>query len=122
LPARDFQFVKDTAEAFVTVGTASAEAVGGQRFNAGTGVEISVGDMVRTVARIMGVDAEVRQDPRRLRPEASEVQRLIADASKLREATGWSAQTDLEKGLAQTVDWFCEPANLARYRTSSYVI
>jgi NAD dependent epimerase/dehydratase len=121
-PTRDFQFVKDTAEAFATVGTAPAPAVVGQLFNAGTGSEISVGDLVRTVARIMDVDAEVRQDPRRMRPEASEVQRLVADASLLRTATGWSPETDLEKGLAQTIDWFCDPANLARYRTSAYVI
>jgi NAD dependent epimerase/dehydratase len=121
-PTRDFQYVKDTAQAFVTVGTAPAEAVVGRLFNAGTGVEISIGDLVRTVARIMDVDAEVRQDPRRMRPEGSEVQRLLADASLLRAATGWSPQFDLEKGLAQTVEWFCDPANLARYRTSAYVI
>jgi len=121
-PTRDFQFVKDTAEAFATVGTAPAETVVGRLFNAGTGFEISIGDLVRTVVRIMGIDASVEQDPQRLRPEASEVQRLIADASLLREATGWTPQTDLEKGLAQTVDWFSEPANLARYRTSGYVV
>src|SRR5690349_19764216 len=114
-PTRDFQFVKDTASAFVTVGTAPAEAVIGQVFNAGTGGEISVGDLVRMVARIMQVEVEVRLDPRRVRPEGSEVQRLVADPSRLTEATGWSAQTDLEKGLAQTIDWFRDPANLARY-------
>lgn len=121
-PTRDFQFVKDTAQAFVAVGTAPAPDVLGQVFNAGTGAEISIGDLVRTVARIMEVDVEVRLDPRRVRPEGSEVQRLVADARRLTEATGWSAQTDLEKGLAQTIEWFCEPANLARYRTGSYVI
>lgn len=121
-PTRDFQFVKDTANAFATVGTAPADAVLGHVFNAGTGGEISVGDLVRTVARLMDVDVEVRLDPRRVRPEGSEVQRLVADPSRLYEATGWAAETDLEKGLAQTIDWFCDPANLARYRTSSYVI
>jgi len=121
-PTRDFQFVKDTASAFVTVGTAPADAVLGKVFNAGTGGEISVGDLVRMVARIMEVDVEVRLDPRRVRPEGSEVQRLVADPSRLTEATGWSAQTDLEKGLAQTIDWFRDPGNLARYRTTGYVI
>jgi NDP-hexose 4,6-dehydratase len=121
-PTRDFQFVKDTARAFVTVGTAPAEAVLGQVFNAGTGGEISVGDLVRTVGRLMDVDVEVRLDPQRVRPEGSEVQRLVADPTRLREATGWSAQTDLEKGLAETIDWFRDPANLAHYRTTTYVI
>ncbi len=121
-PTRDFQFVKDTAEAFVALGTAPAEAVVGQVFNAGTGVEISVADLVTTVGALMDVDVEVRQDPRRVRPEASEVQRLIADPTRLTQATGWSAAFDLNKGLTETIAWFQEPANLARYRTSSYVI
>lgn len=121
-PTRDFMFVKDTAEAFVTVGTADAGTVAGRLFNAGTGSEISVGDMVAAVARLMGVDVEIRQDPRRLRPENSEVQRLLCDSTLLREATGWTPQHTLEKGLVRTIDWFTDPANLARYRTGSYVI
>jgi UDP-glucose 4-epimerase len=115
-------FVKDTAEAFVTVGTAPAQTVVGRLFNAGTGVEISVGDMVRTVAQIMGVEVEVRQDPLRLRPETSEVQRLVCDATALRTATGWAPQYDLEKGLSLTAEWFTVPANRARYRIGSYTI
>jgi NAD dependent epimerase/dehydratase len=121
-PTRDFMFVKDTAEAFVTVGMTDAETVVGQLFNAGTGAEISVGDMVATVARLMGADAEIRQDPRRLRPENSEVQRLLCDNTLLRETTGWAPQHSLAKGLARTIDWFTDSVNLARYRTTSYVI
>lgn len=121
-PTRDFMFVKDTAEAFLTVGTADASTVVGRLFNAGTGSEISVGDLVATVARLMGAQVEIRQDPRRMRPENSEVQRLICDSTMLRGATGWAPQHTLEKGLAQTIDWFTDPANLARYRTGTYVI
>lgn len=121
-PTRDFLFVKDTADAFVALGTADAAAVVGGNFNAGTGEEISVGDLVRTVVRLMGVEAEVRQDPKRMRPEGSEVHRLLCDSSALRAATGWAPKHTLEKGLAETIDWFQDPANLARYRTNTYVI
>lgn len=121
-PTRDFLFVKDTADAFVAMGTAPAADVVGRVLNAGTGAEISIGGLVETVAEVMGRDVEVRQDPRRMRPEGSEVQRLLADASALRAATGWAPQHDLRKGLAETVDWFRDPTNLARYRTSSYVV
>jgi nucleoside-diphosphate-sugar epimerase len=78
--------------------------------------------MVATVARLMDVDAEIRQDPHRMRPENSEVQRLLCDSTALREATGWAPQHPLDKGLVRTIDWFTDPANLARYRTTSYVI
>lgn len=121
-PTRDFLFVKDTARAFHTVGTAPAEQVVGELFNAGTGVEISIGDLVRRVAELMGVDATVQQDPQRMRPDASEVQRLICDATKLRQATGWEPENSLDDGLKQTIEWFADPANLALYRTNSYVI
>ncbi|GDY69812.1 UDP-glucose 4-epimerase [Streptomyces avermitilis] len=53
-PTRDFMFVKDTAQAFLAVGTAPAEAVVGRTFNAGTGGEISVGDLVTLVGKLMG--------------------------------------------------------------------
>lgn len=121
-PTRDFLFVKDTARAFHTVGTAPHDDVVGRVFNAGTGVEISVGDMVRLVAKLMGADVTIRQDPARMRPESSEVQRLICDPSRLRGATGWHAEYDLERGLEETIAWFQNPAHLARYRTGSYVI
>jgi NDP-hexose 4,6-dehydratase len=121
-PTRDFLFVKDTAAAFVAVGTAPASSVVGGLFNAGTGGEISVGDLVTRVAELMQVDVQVRQDPDRMRPEASEVQRLVCDATRLRQATGWVPEYDLEKGLRHTIDWFREPSNLNRYRTNRYVI
>ncbi len=104
------------------MGTAPADAVVGRVLNAGTGEEISIGGLVETIAEIMGLAVEVRQDPKRMRPDGSEVQRLLADASALRAATGWAPRHDLRKGLAETADWFRDPANLARYRTSAYVV
>ncbi len=121
-PTRDLTFVSDTAAAFMAVGTAPAGDVVGQVFNAGNGREISVGDLARTIAAVMGVDAEVVQDPTRLRPDASEVQRLVCDSSRLRAATDWQPTHSLQGGLKATIDWFTEPANLARYRPDTYTI
>ncbi|AZM56124.1 NAD-dependent dehydratase [Streptomyces sp. WAC 01529] len=121
-PTRDFTYVADTAQAFLAVGTAPAEAVVGRTFNAGTGGEISVGDLVRLIGKVMSADLDVREDEQRIRPAASEVMRLVADATRLRAATGWAPAHDLEQGLARTVEFFRDPANLARYKTDIYNI
>ncbi len=121
-PTRDFTFVKDTAQAFLAVGTAPAKDVVGRTFNAGTGGEISVGDLVRLIGKVMEADLDVREDEQRIRPANSEVMRLVADASRLTAATGWSPAYDLEQGLAATARFFGDPANLARYKTDIYNI
>ncbi|HET9256723.1 MAG TPA: SDR family NAD(P)-dependent oxidoreductase, partial [Pseudonocardiaceae bacterium] len=87
-PIRDFLFVGDTVAAFHAVASAPASAVLGEVFNAGTGVEVSIGRLAEDLARAMGVDAEIIQDPQRIRPKDSEVLRLVADSAKLRERTG----------------------------------
>jgi nucleoside-diphosphate-sugar epimerase len=119
-PTRDFTFVKDTVSAFATLGAAPADAVVGELFNAGTGAEISIGDLATEIARLMGRDVEIAADPARLRPEKSEVMRLVCDSTKLQRHTDWRPQHDLAAGLKLTIDWFGDPANLARYRTDLY--
>ncbi|WUH94812.1 SDR family NAD(P)-dependent oxidoreductase [Streptomyces sp. NBC_00433] len=119
-PTRDFTYVEDTAAAFLAVGTAPAERVVGRTFNAGTGGEISVGDVVRLIGTLMDADLAVLEDPQRLRPAGSEVMRLVCDAARLREATGWAPAHRLEEGLARTIDFFRDPAHLARYKTAAY--
>ncbi|TYK52776.1 NAD-dependent epimerase/dehydratase family protein [Actinomadura decatromicini] len=121
-PTRDFSYVKDTADAFVAVGTAPAADVVGEVFNSGTGHEISMGDLARTIAGLMGAAPEFRSAAARERPAASEVMRLVCDSGKLRRATGWRHRHTLEEGLKDTVEWFLDPANLARYRPSTYNI
>lgn len=100
-PVRDFTYVKDTARAFMAV--ASHEAALGQTLNAGNGKGITIGDLAELILDIMGSDAKVVADDARVRPEASEVFELLADASALREATGWEPRTSLGDGLEQTV-------------------
>ncbi|MEU8960858.1 GDP-mannose 4,6-dehydratase [Streptomyces sp. NPDC048491] len=121
-PTRDFTFAADTARAFLAVGTAPAEQVVGRTFNAGTGTEISVGDLVRLIGKVMGAELDVREDEQRIRPANSEVMRLVADASRLTEATGWQPGFGLESGLERTTEFFRDPGNLARYKTGIYNI
>jgi nucleoside-diphosphate-sugar epimerase len=119
-PTRDFMFVEDTVAAFHAVATAPASAVLGEAFNAGTGVEVSIGRLAGDIARLMGVDAEIVSDRERMRPKDSEVMRLVADSTRLRERTGWQPRHSRENGLCRTIEWFLDPANLAHYRPEQY--
>ncbi len=114
-PTRDFTFVKDTASAFIAVGTAPASSVLGEVFNAGTGRECSVGRLAEIVAAIMGRSLTLEAGPGRMRPDTSEVQRLVCDASKLRLRTEWRPRYGLEDGLRPTIDWFSCENNLHRF-------
>ena len=121
-PTRDFTHVTDTVAAFVAVGTAPAGRVVGRVLNAGTGVETSIADVVAMVGEILGIDPDVEREDERMRPDASEVMRLVSDATALRDATGWTPTMALRDGLASTVAWFADPQNLARYRTDRFVL
>jgi len=88
-PTRDFSYVLDTAGAFITLGEAPASAVIGELFNCGPGDDIAIGKLAEDIVRLMGTEADIVEDPQRLRPKDSEVMRLVCDATKLRERTGW---------------------------------
>ena len=123
-PTRDFNFVRDTVRGFVAV--AECDAALGQVVNIGSNFEISVGDTVALIARLMGRDVEIVSDDLRLRPAASEVERLWADNSKARQLTGWSPEyggvEGLGRGLQETIHWFGDSANLSRYKAGLYNI
>jgi NAD dependent epimerase/dehydratase len=121
-PTRDFTFVEDTVRAFTAVADAPLEAVVGRTFNAGTGVEISIGDLVAMIARAAGREVAVVEDAERLRPSGSEVMRLVCDSSRLIEATGWKPTMSLADGLARTAEWFGRPENLAHYKWDTYTV
>jgi len=119
-PTRDFCFVTDTARAFIDLGTAPGSAVFGEVFNCGPGDDVSIGRLAEEISGLMGIDADITEDAQRLRPKDSEVMRLVCDASRLRERTGWQPRVDREQGLRQTIEWFSDPANLAYYSSSGY--
>ncbi len=117
-PTRDFNYVEDTCRGFADI--ARAQNVGGETFNVGSGGEISIGDLFHRIQSIMGTNAELVRDEERLRPEASEVMRLVCDRSRLQRLTGSVPQVSLDEGLKRTVAWFTEPANLRLYKTDIY--
>ena len=121
-PTRDLTFAGDTARAFMAAADAPLEAVAGKVLNAGTGNEISIGDLAQLIADRMGRPLKLARQKERMRPDASEVMRLVSDSTRLRTLTGWSPDHTLETGLDVTIDWFTRPENLARYRTDRFTL
>ena len=115
---RDFTFVADTVEGFWRAAT--TPGIEGAEINVGSDSEISIGDLAQLICRLIGVEARIEVDPRRLRPAASEVRQLWASQARARELLGWAPSTNLEAGLARTIDWF--RANLGRYRPGQYTV
>ena len=123
-PTRDFNYVGDTVRAFVA--TAEADAAVGEVVNIGSNFEISIGDTARLIAEVMGVQVSVELDAGRLRPQASEVERLWADNAKARRLLGWAPEfggrEGLRRGLEKTVAWFKDEGNLRLYRPAEYSV
>ena len=123
-PTRDFNYVGDTVRAFVA--TAEADAAVGEVINVGSNFEISIGDTAQMIADVMGAEITVEMDSGRLRPQASEVERLWADNSKARRLLGWEPEfggrDGLRRGLERTAHWFMDERNLRLYRPSEYSV
>ena len=121
-PTRDFTFVTDTANGFIQVMGQTSGI--GEVTNIGTGYEISIGDTVKLIAEVMGTSVEVVQQEERERPANSEVERLVACTQKARDSIGWCPEFEghegLRRGLQHTAEWFQNPSNLSRYKTSAY--
>lgn len=125
-PTRDFTFVRDTAQAFISMLEAPLEKVCGKVMNSGSGFEISMGDVAKMIADIMGSNIEIVCDNQRLRPRKSEVERLLADNSKLTSLTSWRPEYNgiegFRQGLKATIEWFIKPENFAVYKSNIYNI
>ena len=117
-PTRDLNFVSNTVDGFLQAGCAG-KAVG-HTINLGSGREISVGELAQLIARLSGRDFQIEQDAQRVRPEGSEVERLLADNTLARELLDWEPRVSLEDGLERTITWLRE--NLAMYRPELYVV
>jgi len=115
---RDFNFVSDTVEGFIAI--AEAPAATGKTLNIGSGAETSIRELTEAIFDLIGTKCSVDIEERRLRPEASEVDRLCADSSLLRQLTSWEPRVPLREGLAQTVEWIGR--NLETYSIGSYAI
>lgn len=123
-PTRDFSFVADTVQGFLCA--AVAEDAIGQVINTGSDFEISIGDLAKLIAEVMQADVKIKHSAERVRPQASEVERLWADVSLAGKVLGWKPEhggrDGLARGLKTTVAWFADPANLGRYKSGRYNI
>ena len=123
-PTRDFTFVSDTVAGFIAA-LQSAEGVG-KVANLGTGHEVTIQQTAQLIMEIVGREVPIFGAEERMRPQASEVERLCADNALAKAWWGWSpklaGESGLREGLARTVSWFSDTKNLAMYRTMRYVI
>jgi len=117
-PTRDLLYVKDTARGFIEI--AKSEKTIGHEINIATQQEISIQDLAQLLINIINPNAKIISDDVRLRPEKSEVERLLGAADKIKSLTRWQPQYDLQEGLTQTIEWFSKPENLSRYKADIY--
>lgn len=117
-PTRDFNFVADTVDGFIAL--AECDEAIGEEINIATGVEHTIGDVVNALISDLNPTATIITDEQRLRPDTSEVFRLIGDNKKITNLTDWRPTYDLRSGLKDTVDWFRIPENLSRYKAWLY--
>lgn len=115
-PTRDFNFVRDTANGFYQI--FRSEKTIGQEINIATQKEISIGDLAKELIRQINPEAQIVCEEQRLRPEKSEVNRLLGCNEKIMRLTDWKPQVSFEQGLAETIEFLRN--NLERYRTDIY--
>jgi NAD dependent epimerase/dehydratase len=123
-PTRDFNYIKDTVNGFISVMTHD-ESIG-EVINIGSNFEVSIGETAKLIAEIMGVDIEIETDDVRIRPEKSEVERLWADNQKAKRLLGWEpaygGKEGFKRGLKETIEWFTDERNLSQYKADVYNI
>lgn len=113
---RDFTYLDDTVAAFIKA--AETPGIDGETFNLGSGHEVSIRELSEEIVALTGSRARVVVDEERLRPEKSEVVRLLADNSKARRVLGWAPQVELREGLTRTIAWV--RAHMDFYRPGRY--
>ena len=123
-PTRDFNFIQDTCDAFLAIG--SSENTFGKVINSASNFEISIGDTALLIAELMNSEIHILNEQQRMRPINSEVERLYGDNSLLKRLTNWQPKfTNLEgfkRGLKITIDWFQKEENLKFYNPENFGI
>lgn len=115
-PVRDLTYVDDTVRGFLLAG--DRESAVGQTLNLGTGQAVSIGDLAKKIIALVGRAVTIETDVQRVRPEGSEVMRLLSDPSRAKQALGWAANVNLDDGLRRTIDWMKQ--NVGRYKAEIY--
>jgi len=115
-PTRDLTFVKDTANGFYEI--ANAEGLFGEFTNIGMNEEITIGNLVKLIAELIGTNVEIISDEQRVRPDKSEVERLFCDNAKIKANTLWTPNYTLISGLKETIEWIGN--NLSYFKSNIY--
>lgn len=117
-PTRDFNYVKDTVQGFIEI--AKSINTIGQEINIATQQEISIGELAQELINQINPNAKIICEEDRLRPEKSEVNRLLGSNEKIKRMTNWKPNYTLEQGLAETIEWIKN--NLDKYKIDIYNI
>lgn len=117
-PTRDFTFVEDTADAYIEL--IKSDKLFGEVTNIGNCDEISTGDLIFRISKLMNKDVKISEDKERMRPINSEVERLVCDNSKILKFTDWKPEFNLEEGLKKTIEWFKN--NMQYFKSDEYNI
>ena len=121
-PTRDFTYVTDIANAFLAA--LKSKSNNGQVINLGGGIEISVGDLAKKIAKLMKKEVNIITDKKRLRPKLSEVERLKSDYSKAKKLLKWKPNYEgkkgFDKGMQKTIEWYLDEENLNKYKSDTY--
>ncbi len=117
-PTRDLNYVEDTCAGMIAL--ASCDDAVGREVNIGSGREISIGQLAGMLVEMIRPGTTIVSTDERLRPDKSEVERLLADNELIGSLTGWSPKVELKEGLARTISWFRNPENLQRYKWDIY--
>ncbi len=120
-PRRDMNYVEDTVRGFVAAALGGDENLG-EVFNLGSGQEVAIGDLAEQIVRLTDERVEIRSDEERVRPEKSEVNRLLADNNKACRQLDWAPQIPLEEGLQRTIEWFRQRGRLDNYKGTRYAV
>jgi len=116
--SRDFNFVSDTVDGFIAI--AETDAAVGKTLNIGSGIETSILDLTKIIFDLIGENRPVDVEEERLRPEASEVDRLCANCDRLQQLTTWKPKVQLREGLLRTIEWIEQ--NLSQFSVGTYSI
>jgi len=117
-PTRDFNYVKDVVDAFYRI--YNSQKTTGRVINIATQTELSIGDLVQKIKNKIEPEAKINIDKKRIRPEKSEVNRLLGSNELIKSITNWNPQYTIDEGLKETICWFKEEKNLEKYKPELY--
>jgi len=117
-PTRDLTYVKDTCAGYVEI--YNTDSLFGEVTNIGMNEEISIEKLAELISKIMNVNITIKTNDDRVRPENSEVERLVCDNTKLVTQTEWKSNYTLEQGICEVIKWMKKPNNLDIYKDWQY--